>query len=398
MRWILILALLLGSLGLAAQSADSLDFPQPHFVNPIFDSFTRNYISTSAMGRGYTGIAIPGGVDNVLLNPAGYAPDKASLHLEMLIKPPVDAIFYAEHDTLTGYTMTPEDRMTSPVPFGIVAGGGMIGYNFSYGLLYSLPKTIKVDDFSVEMNMGAYLLSRYPSFYLHQFTANAAWHSERFHVGLNLHNQIYQIGDLTFLRSFERINNSKYVLRPQVGLLYTGDSFNAGLSLVPPQNTSWDLKFVQYDTKLPLNIVAGGAYKKNNAQFTAEVDFEQSSALTDKYVDRYTLRLGAEKTVRKFTYRAGYIYHPEVWHGHYRLPDADSDTLSIWWDDILAGGKVEKNTQHILTVGTTWHSPDVRINLAFLIDVAGRAPIAQVNASLDLYFSAFKRKDFLYFE
>ncbi|MBW6513661.1 MAG: hypothetical protein K0B87_02770 [Candidatus Syntrophosphaera sp.] len=398
MRWILILAFLPAVVGLAAQSADSLDFPLPHYVNPIFDSFTRNYVSTSAMGRGYTGVSVPGGIDNVLLNPAGYVPDKATLHIEMLVKPPVDAKFYAEHDTLTGITMTPEDRMTSPVPLGIVGGGGSISQRFTYALLYAMPKTIRVDDFSVEMNMGAYLLSRYPSFYLHQFTANAAWHTERFHVGLNLHNQIYRIGDVTFLRSFERINDSKYLLRPQLGLLYTGDSFNVGLSAIPRQNASWDLKFAQYDTHLPLNLAAGGAYKTDSSSFAAELDYEQTSTLSDKYIDRYTLKLGAETTVRKFTYRAGYIYHPEIWHGHYKLPDAASDTLSIWWNDVLAGGKVEKNTQHILTLGMTWHGRDARINLGFLMDVAGRAPIAQVNASLDLYFSAFRKKNFLFFD
>ena len=58
----LIFLLVLGLLGtaLGAQAPDTLTFPQPQYVNPIFDSFTRNYISTSAMGRGHTGLAIPG--------------------------------------------------------------------------------------------------------------------------------------------------------------------------------------------------------------------------------------------------------------------------------------------------------------------------------------------------
>ena len=63
MRRLALLAMLLLTAGLAAQAADTLDFPQPQYINPIFDSFTRNYISTQAMGRGNTGIAIPGKVD-----------------------------------------------------------------------------------------------------------------------------------------------------------------------------------------------------------------------------------------------------------------------------------------------------------------------------------------------
>jgi hypothetical protein len=123
--------------------AQPIEFPQPQFINPIFDSFTRNYVSTSAMGRGYTGITIPGGVDNALLNPAAYLPDKAALHLELLAKPSIRVDFYAAQDTSTGYNMTANDRLTSPVPFGIFAVGSSLGDHFSYGFLYSMPKTVK---------------------------------------------------------------------------------------------------------------------------------------------------------------------------------------------------------------------------------------------------------------
>lgn len=396
MRKIHLILVALGILGMAL-SAQTLNFPQPQYVNPIFDSFTRNYISTSAMGRGNTGLAIPGGVDNVLLNPAGYLPDKASLHLELLIKPPVDSDIYAMADTSVYYQMSPQ-VMTSPVPVGIVGGGGRIGPNFTFGLLYSMPKAIKVDFFGVEINQGAGLIQRYPAYYLNQITANAAWHKDNFHVGLNLHNQIHRLGDVTFLRSFERINNSKYILRPQLGLLWGGETLSAGLSVEPPQNADWDLKFAQYKSILPLNIAFGGAYSKNGAHLTAEVDYDQCSAISDSFKDRYTIRLGVEKTIRRYTYRAGYIHHPQIWSGEFYLPDACSDTTSIWWDAVMPVGQVTKNTQHIITVGTSWNHPDVRVNLAGLINVSRQAPIAQVGLSVDLKFSAFKRKDFLYFE
>lgn len=390
-------ALLVWIWGLCAQGADSLEFPQPQFMNPIFDSFSRNYISTAAMGRGYTGVALTGGVDHVLLNPAGQNPDKAMLHLEMLIKPPVNVNYYAAEDTTGGYTMTPDDRLSSPVPFGIVGAGGQLG-NFTGALLYSLPKTVKLDDFSVEMNLGGYLLSRYPTFNLHQLTANLGWHCREFNLGVNLHNQFYYVGDLTYLRTFERIRETKYVLRPQLGFLYAGEAVSAGLSVTPPQNFDWDLKFRQYDTVLPLQATLGAAYRKGVGTFTAELDFEQSSAISDAFQDRYTIRAGAEATIRRFTYRAGYAFSPEVWHGDFLLPDAASDTTAIWWDFILPGGNVKKNTQHLLSLGTSWHHRDLNLNLAFLMDVGGQAPVAQVNASLDLYFSAFRNKKFLYFD
>ena len=145
-------------LGIGFLFAQPLEFPQPQFITPIFDSFTRNYVSTSAMGRGYTGITIPGGVDNALLNPAAYLPDRAAIHLELLSKPSIRVDFYAAQDTSTGYNMTANDRLTSPVPFGIFAVGSSIKDHFSYGFLYSMPKTVRMDDFSVATNMGMSLI------------------------------------------------------------------------------------------------------------------------------------------------------------------------------------------------------------------------------------------------
>ncbi len=396
MRRFCLLLVALGLLG-TTLNAQNLNFPLPQYVNPIFDSFTRNYVSTRALGRGYTGLAIPGGVDNLLLNPAACLPDKASLHLELLVKPPVDSDIYAMADTSVYYQMSPQ-VMTSPVPVGVVGGGGRVGPNFTFGLLYSLPKAIKVDYFGVAINQGAGRIQRYPAYYLNQITANAAWHQGNFHVGLNLHNQIHRLGDVTFLHSFERINRSKYVLRPQLGLLWSGETLSAGLSVVPPQSAAWDLKFAQYSSTLPLNLALGGAYGKNGTLLAAEVDFEQCSAISAAFKDRYTIRLGVEKTLRRYTYRAGYIYHPQVWNGYFNLPDARSDTISIWWDAVMPIGQVTPNNQHILTLGTSWNHPDARVNLAGMLNVSRQAPVAQVNLSVDLYFSAFKRKNFLYFD
>ncbi|MCB5224576.1 MAG: hypothetical protein WCY21_07000 [Candidatus Cloacimonadaceae bacterium] len=402
-KHIILILLALLALGLHAQNRDSLEIelPQPQYMNPFFDSFTRNYISTSAMGRGSTGIALPGGVDNVLINPAGYDPDKPTLHLEMLAKVPVDVNTHAIADTAVYYKLSPQ-TMSSPVPLGIVGGGGKIGNHFTYGLLYSLPKTVKVDYFGVEINMGAGLIMRYPSYFLNQFTANAAWHMDNFHLGLNLHNQIHYLNDVTILRTFASIRDYKYLLRPQLGFLYTGETVNAGLTATPPQNFDWDLTFAQYDSVLPLQMGLGVAYHKDGTNLTAELDFEQNSAISADFKDRHSIHLGAEKTIRRYTYRAGYIYNPQVWDGNFRLPDAQgyasADTVSIWWDAVMPIGHIGKNSQHIITLGGTWSHPDVRVNLAGMIDVAGKAPVAQVNLSVDLYFSAFNRKEFLYFD
>ena len=58
--------------GFLAAQVDSLYLPQ--FANPFYDTFSRNYNGTTAAGRGYTGVAILGGMDNALLNPASVLP------------------------------------------------------------------------------------------------------------------------------------------------------------------------------------------------------------------------------------------------------------------------------------------------------------------------------------
>lgn len=389
MKHIASICLLLAAVTLGAQAANTLDFTTPQFTNPIYDSFSRNYLGTKAMGRGYTGVATLGGAENVLLNPAGYKADKPALYLEMLIKPPVN------FDTIEG-----EDTFLSPVPFGIVGAGGSLGKDFTIAGMYSLPKTLQLDDFSVRMNLGAYMLQRYPAFNLHQFTANLAYHTGDWHFGANLHNQIWYLGDFTVLRTFERIQEFKYVPRPQLGVLFTGKNLNAGISIEPEQAVDWDLKYVQYEAVLPMNVNAGLSVKTGATAINCDMGWENTAAINPEYKDRVTARLGVETRVRKFTYRFGYSFVPEVWHGTYRLPvntTANADT-ALWWDFEPVTGNVDRNNQHFLHIGTTWHHRDGSINLAFMQDVAGQAHMTQISMSLELYFSAFRRKGFLFFE
>ena len=91
MRRNIICLLMLGLLGtaLSAQSPDVLNFPQPQ-CESHFDSFTRNYMSTSAMGRHRPGHSREW---TTCSKSRRLHPDKASLHLEMLVKPRWKAIF-----------------------------------------------------------------------------------------------------------------------------------------------------------------------------------------------------------------------------------------------------------------------------------------------------------------
>ena len=390
MRKAILTLVLLGALALGAQSPTPLDYPQPEYMNPIYDSFSRNYLSTAALGRGNTGAATLGNLDNVLLNPAGYLPEKASLHIEALIKPPVARDYYQE-GTL----------YASPVPFGSAGVGGRLGTDFSGALVYSLPKNIRVEDFHVPMNQGGQPEIWYPSYYLHQLTANLAWHRGNLHAGLNLHGQFYYLNDVPVSGTFARLRQTKFFLRPQLGLLYQAGDLGAALTFTPPQDASWDFTYAEYDTQLPLHALLAGSYAFGDNRVLAEADYENTAAIDPAFADRLTLKLGAERTVRKFTYRAGLIHSPEVWRGVYRLPVDTYDPPSgdtLWWNPIPQTGTVAENSQLLLTGGFTWRHQDININLGAMFDISGNTKVAQLGGSIDLYFSAFKKKGFLYFE
>jgi len=383
MKQLCLFVLLMLATLLMGQAADSLSFPLPQNMDPVFEYYSRNYLSTSALGRGNTGVAAQGGVESILANPASYLIDRSAVYGELLIKPPVNTSIYPG-----------ENNFISPVPFGMVATGGNLTDDLTWGAAYSLPKTMVMDAFNVEMNLGSYLLTRYPVYNLHQLSANLGLHIGELNLGLNVHNQFHYISDFTVLRTFERIREYKYVLRPQMGAVWSGNKLNLGFSYTPQSQFNWDLKYVQYETALPGEMSVGASFRDANRTYHVQVDWENTSILSAEYKDRFVYKAGFEAAVRKFKYRLGYIYRPEIWHGDYKLPvntTAHPDT-SLWWNFVEAGGSVPENDQHLATAGLSWYFKDGSINLALLYELVGPAQMAQISAGLSLNFDVFKRR------
>ncbi|HNZ06793.1 MAG TPA: hypothetical protein PKI63_03285 [Candidatus Cloacimonadota bacterium] len=383
MKHFSLLILLLIASALSAQAADSLNFSLPQNMDPVFEYYSRNYLSTRSMGRGTTGVASLGGVESVLANPASYQIDRDAMYMELLIKPPVSTAIY-----------TGDNNFKSPVPFGLVAAGGNVTDDLTWGAAYSLPKSLVMDAFNLEMNLGGYLHTRYPVYNLHQLTANLGLHIGELNLGLNVHNQFHYISDFTVLRTFERIREVKYLLRPQMGMLWNTQKLNLGFSYTPQSPFNWDLKYVMYETSLPGEASVGLSVRDANRRYNLEMDWTDTSILNSHYKDRYTYKAGFEADVRKFTYRLGYLYRPQIWDGLYQLPvntTANADT-ALWWDDAALGGRVPANDQHLATAGLSWFFKDGCINLGLLYEVSGPAQMAQVNASLGLNFDVFKRR------
>ena len=391
MKLRLIVLCLLIATALAAQSADTLFvLSSPQFTLPMYEAFSLNYLGVEAAGRGYTGTGVLGSAQGALLNPAIMLVDSARVFTEINIKPPIDA-----------YGLAFQSRYSSPTPLGLVGFSFPIGNKIAAAIIYSNPKSLVLDDFSIIINQGGDLVTRYPKYYLHQASGMANYQLlDQLNLGLSLHNQIHYLDDVLFFKTFDRVREYKYALRVQPGLLYHTKDLAAGLSLTLPTSLDWDLKYAQYDTVLPLEASVGLSYTKDRYRFATDVKYSQDSVIDDNFKDRYSIHLGGERRDANKILRAGYFYKSNVWDGRVLLPvntSAQADS-SIWWDDVAQTLPLEDNSQHFISVGFGYFFRGGNINLSGLTAVASEFKSTQINLSLSLFLSSFNRKDFFKFE
>jgi len=362
--------------------ADSLYLLLPQFSNPFYDTFSRNYIGSTSAGRGYTGVSVLGGLDNALLNPASVLPDSAKFFIEMNIKPSLEA---------EGYPLYA--NYTSPFPLGLLGLSFALENKFSLGVLYNLPKSITLDDYSFFINQGADLIQRFPVYNLHQATALIAFHNGPLHLGLNLHNQFHYIDDPIFLRSYERIRDSQYHLRLQPGIIYQLGSANIGFSMMPATKFSWNLKCANYDFKMPLWLTGGIEFVKPEFTLATEAEWEQTSDICDSFNDRFTFKAGLEKMSDKLVYRLGYHFTSNVYSGMIRLAQnvVNPDTSNAW-NTVPQAVFIEDNAQHSLTAGLSYRFKNGIFNLSAMQVILGDVNKTQINLSLCFYLNYIFRK------
>lgn len=374
---------------LSANAADTLHtFDMPQFANPIYDFYSRNYLGVEAAGRGYTGTSILGSAQNWALNPAAMVVDSAKVFLEANVKPPLDA-------EGLGFN----SRYSSPVPLTIFGFSFPLGSRFAAAISYSNPKSIILDDFSIEINQGADMVVRYPKYYLHQATASLACHfSDNLHLGVNLHNQLHYLDDVLFLRTYARVQDYKYSLRLQPGIIFGNNHWGAGLSATLPTPIKWDLEYATYDTELPLEASAGVHYAFDSNRIAMDFRVRQDSAISDAFDDHFSMHLGGEKRIANTIYRVGYFYSSDVFSGIIKLPTIAEPDTSMFWDAVSTTLPISDTSQHFVSLGLGHLFRDGSINLSLMHALVGEQRQTQVNLSLSLYLSSFTRKDFLFYE
>lgn len=387
-KLIILLLLTLLSCGLWAQQ-DSLDFPAPQYMLPFYDHYSENHLNAEAMGRGFTTMSSAGKVENAVNNPATLTGDKSYLYMELTIKPPINEI------------NKPDSMMfSSPIPFGVFGLSGRLYKNILGAISYNVPKSLYYDNFTVEIGQGADAVTRYPNYHLHQITATLAGSIGKFGLGLNLHNQFHTFDDMIVYQTFDRIDNTFYILRIQPGIMYKWKDYSFGAALTAPSTKKMDAKYVDYDVTLPLKISAGAAYAFTNNKLLAGLDWEQFSAMSDRFKDRLTLKIGYEKRIRDVTYRLGLNSVPSVFQGAYRLPvlETENQQQLQWWSNTPRGGYIEDTDQLYATAGFTYNFKGGKITLGLMRDVLNHVPTTQFAMSMGFNLETLKGRKFLIFD
>ncbi len=380
-RYFLIMVLCLIA-GILFAQADTLSLPLPQFSNPFYDSFSRNYIGTTAAGRGYTGVSFRGDIDNALLNPASVVPDSSQVFVEMNIKPSLEA---------QGYPLYA--NYTSSIPLGLMGVSIPLDNKFTLGMLYNIPKSITLEDFSFFINQGADIIQRFPTYYLHQATALIAIHSGPLHLGLDVHNQLHYLDDPIFLRTYERIRKTKYSLRLQPGIIYQLGFANIGFSMMPETKFNWNLKYANYNFQMPLWLTGGMGINKADYTVAVEAEWEQTSEICAAFDDHYTIKAGFEKIKGNTTYRLGYLFTSNVYSGMIYLGQntANPDTINAW-NSVPTAVFIDDNAQHLVTAGLSYKHKNGTLNFALMQVILGDVNKTQINLSLSLYLNSIFRK------
>jgi len=368
--------------GILFAQADTLSLPLPQFSNPFYDSFSRNYLGTTAAGRGYTGVSFRGDIDNALLNPASVVADSSQVFVEMNIKPSLEA---------QGYPLYA--NYTSSIPLGLMGVSIPLDNKFTLGMLYNIPKSITLEDFSFFINQGADIIQRFPTYYLHQATALIAIHSGPLHLGLDVHNQLHYLDDPIFLRTYERIRKTKYSLRLQPGIIYQLGFANIGFSMMPETKFNWNLKYANYNFQMPLWLTGGMGINKADYTVAVEAEWEQTSEICAAFDDHYTIKAGFEKIKGNTTYRLGYLFTSNVYSGMIYLGQntANPDTINAW-NSVPTAVFIDDNAQHLVTAGLSYKHKNGTLNFALMQVILGDVNKTQINLSLSLYLNSIFRK------
>ncbi|MCD4828560.1 MAG: hypothetical protein K8R90_03910 [Candidatus Cloacimonetes bacterium] len=396
-RFIISLLLLTMTVALVAEG---IPYAAPEFIQSIFDQFSRNYLNAEAVGRGHTGVALPGGINSVLINPASLQLDGAYAYMELFLKPNID-----EMNTKPFRNSRPQDvyitqEYNSTIPFGIVGFGMPVHPRLDMALVFAVPQSIKFDSFARETQDNGCQTLR-PSFTHSQFVVTGSSHWGDLSLGLNLLADLYIQKDYRNYWMFGREQRTDFALRAQPGIRWQHGVLALGGSFTSPATIAFDMNYDEdYNVTIPMVIAAGAACTLGSVTLAADVEHEMCSQQSDDFDDRTRLKFGAEKRQGPYTARVGVMQSPGVFAGELSFPDkpaiAEGSQNSYYWplvtdEENHAYAVIPENDQLFFTGGLSYAFRAGDLHLSMMADMLGDVPVAQIYMAFSVNLASLKK-------
>ena len=383
---------------------DYLWFESPEFLQPMFDSFSRNRLNTKAMGRGHIGVPVSEGIENALLNPAGFKVDGNDTYIEISFKPEVEdysdyynySEYYQGDEFIQEIELTTENRNTkfgSVYPSGIIGYGKKLGESGNLGFSFSIPQSLDLSNYAHVSAAGeVYDFDTSLRHFNLTASGNYSLPVEGLTLGLNATLNIINIDTERLHFNYGHDGDNVVYFSVMPGLLYKKGMLTVGATYETGSEQDFDMGFGgKYTVTLPSKIAAGVAVKTSVATLLAEMNYEKTSEMNPAFDDRTIIKVGFEKVNNNVILRAGLINMPEVYSGFYNLPMCNqSDYHTDGWSNEYNFGSIMSNNANFLTGGITFTSKAFDLNGAFSADLEDTAT-AQFSLSTTIRYDHIKK-------
>ncbi|HOD53159.1 MAG TPA: hypothetical protein PKJ08_01400 [Candidatus Cloacimonadota bacterium] len=373
-------------------SAQPVNYVGPDFAQGFYDQYSKNFLNSDMAGRGHTGIALTGGADYGIHNPASMLDKYASLNMEFIVK-----------GNIKEFNQYDNHKYQSPAPIGSLALTFKPLHNTHFGLSYSLVNSLKYYSFVRSIPQIGTTVDYQPTYENHQFTLTTSQEiNEHLSVGINSILNMQNFGEYRNEGKVDLLRFRRYFFRLQPGILYQSQTFNAGLSYIHSADVDYKHKYVDYTMTIPSEIKAGVSINLPKEFFImAETDYTMYSEQANYMKDQMILKLGTEKRfgnpfqiVGDYSLKAGFIYSPKIFEGSYHVPNYSAPDMSEFHYDFYAAipstGNIKTADMGLLTVGTSVRiKKDVELNIAYISAIMGDIKLNQFMTSLKFDLAVF---------
>jgi hypothetical protein len=321
-------------------------------TNPGWEYYSDNMLSTVSAGKGNTGIAGPGDLTALTLNPASININKKyQVYIGASYKTDVK-LPYTYHQTLS-----------NSFPSCIIGGMYKINKNFQAGIVYRNDYGFSND---INLLTGQNNIFQY-KFITHNFSIPVAFNYEWLRAGVNLNFTFYR-GEFKGIvttesmpeGAYDEIHSSLWRFEPQIGFIITPvKPFSFGMSFTPgfSDSTTWYYNKVTPSerngfVKYPWRLGMGGELRllKDRLKLSLDYHFEKTSVIQN-FKDKSNFNFGVEYQAMDYlTVRGGF----------FTLLDFRDNTGTL-----TIGDEIDYD-QYFLTLGGTFKYKGYSFNLALM--------------------------------